>query len=182
MIRGKGFFSLHFSKHLFSRKIAKNSLKKKNVGIGKKESNSLDGTIKLSFWGKNLEGYNLSLIEVKTRQTPSPFVLWTQKHFLMMAQNSTHLENRISEASATVQHIIRMHNQGLSNWTGFSLEFSCTWSNQDDSKVNWNTECGDTIFQPQCSTSTKLTGICHIIHIHEWAKAEQTERLLFINT
>lgn len=103
---------------------------RKKIRHWKKGSNYLDGTNILSFWGKNLEGSDLSLMEVKTWQTPSPFHLCTQELFLMTAQNCMHLENRLSEASATVQHIHMNAQCGLVIWTGFSQEFSYTWSNQ----------------------------------------------------
>lgn len=116
-------------KRIFLSSLHQELLEKK-IRHWKKGSNYLDGTNILSFWGKNLEGSDLSLMEVKTWQTPSPFHLCTQELFLMTAQNCMHLENKLSEASATVQHIHMNAQCGLVIWTGFSQEFSYTWSNQ----------------------------------------------------
>ena len=159
-------FSLFLSQQqFFWRSIAKNSQKEKS-GIGKRD---LDGTIKMSFWGKTLEGYNLSKLELKTRQTPSRFHLCTQRHFLMTAQYCTSLENRLNEVIATGNTIIRVHNQGLHSLSqGFSYMV----------QPGWNTEYDNKITQTQWLISMKLIGICHSIHDwvlnQGWANREAT--------
>lgn len=175
MIGGKGFFSLHFSQPLFSRRLAKN-LQKKIAGTGKRDLILLMEALNWASEGKKV------MIQACWKWKPDK----PSPHFISVPKSISWWQHKTASIwkKSWVKLELLPNTQKNAVYvvsTGLSQNSSHTWSNQSDCNLNWNSECDNKIIRPQWLVSMKLNGIWLIIHMTEyWTKAEHFQ-LLFIN-